>query len=117
VLGGIPPGKRGQRKPSEPLDWLTLWAVGRYDLRLSEADFWKLTFKKLDALLKRRQFDIDTGDRQAALICAVLANIHRDPKKSRAYTVQDFLPQKPKSPEELLEKVKTLHGIYEVKNG
>ena len=51
-------------------------------------------------------------DARAALICAVLANINRNPKKrSKAFTVEDFMPKyekerQIKSAEEMLETVK-----------
>lgn len=32
-------------------------------------------------------------DQRAAMICAVIANCHRDPKK-RAYKIEDFMPQR-----------------------
>jgi hypothetical protein len=50
------------------------------------------------------------------LICAVLANIHRDPKKSKTYQPQDFLPGRKKTPDEMLnEAMKISH--FEVKDG
>lgn len=35
--------------------WLRLWSVARYDLRLSDRQFYALTPRQLDALLKRRE--------------------------------------------------------------
>ena len=56
-------------------------------------------------------------DARAALICAMLANINRDPKKrSKAFTVEDFMPKyekerEIKSAEEMLETVKLWNKI------
>lgn len=35
--------------------WEHLWSVACYDLALSDAQFWRLTPRKLDALLKRKK--------------------------------------------------------------
>jgi len=51
------------------------------------------------------------------LICAVLANINRNPKKkSKAFTVEDFMPKyakerKVQSAEEMLEIVKLWNKV------
>lgn len=47
------------------------------------------------ALLARRGADLERTNYHAALICAVLANINRDPKRRPVpYQVADFMPQK-----------------------
>ena len=35
---------------------MSLWSIGRYDLRLSESEFWALTPRQFDALLKRVEY-------------------------------------------------------------
>ena len=56
-------------------------------------------------------------DARSALICAMLANINRDPKKrSKAFTVEDFMPKyekerEVKSAEEMLETVKLWNQV------
>lgn len=46
------------------------------------------------ALLERRNADVERQDYHAALICAVLANINRDPKRTlQPYSPSDFMPQ------------------------
>lgn len=54
-------------------------------------------------------------DYRAALICAVLANIHRNPKRRhKAFVPQDFMPDKGKrkeqTPDEMLEVAKAISG-------
>jgi hypothetical protein len=91
---------------------LTIWAIGRHDLNLCEDDFWNLTLKEFDALLKRRAFVIERQDFHTGLICAVLANIHRDPK-TKAFTPQDFMPgkeTKKQTPEDMLAVFKALNA-------
>lgn len=48
------------------------------------------------------------SDARFALVCAVLANCHRDPKRRpRPYEVEDFLPrERPKTAEELDRKIR-----------
>jgi len=56
-------------------------------------------------------------DSRAALICTVLANINRNPKKKRKpFTVEDFMPKhekekQVKSAEEMLETVKLWNKV------
>ena len=86
--------------------------MGVYTLHLSDSEFWHLTLAQFDALLRRYIEEQKKLDGRAALICTVLANINRNPKKrSKAFTVEDFMPKyekerKVKSAEEMLETVK-----------
>jgi len=56
-------------------------------------------------------------DSRTALICTVLANINRNPKKkSKAFTVEDFMPKYEKvketqTAEEMLETVKLWNTV------
>jgi hypothetical protein len=79
-------------------------------LGLSDEEFWNLTPIQLNALLHRFLEAQKRLDGRTALICAVLANIYRDPKKHEPFTIEDFMPgeKKPKkqTPEEMLEKIK-----------
>lgn len=52
---GEKPSGGGQGELSEQELWEHLWAVARYDLRISEAEFWKLTPRALEALLARNK--------------------------------------------------------------
>lgn len=59
-------------------------------------------------------------DYRAALICAVLANIHRNPKRRhKPFVPQDFMPGKGKAksqkqtPDEMLEVAKAISGGME----
>lgn len=50
---------------------------------------------ELLALLRRRQAIQRNQLLGAAMVCAMLANVHRDPARSRAYSPEDFLPPDP----------------------
>jgi hypothetical protein len=102
---------------------------GRYDLRLSEQEFWVLTPGQFDLLAKRHieqrkseiyleQTKIKRSDQQAALICCVLANINRDKKKKPTpYKVDDFMPveigkKKKQTAQEQFQIVKMLNAAF-----
>ena len=86
--------------------------MARYDLQLSDKEFWALTLKKFNYLIKRYSLHLERQDSHAALICAVLANIHRD-HKTKAFTPKDFMPgkatkQETQTPEDMLELFKAM---------
>ncbi len=69
--------------------------MGRYDFGLSEDEFWGLTLKEFNALADRYGINQEWLNYRTALICSVLANTVRDPKRKRTpYTPQDFMPGK-----------------------
>ena len=94
--------------------------MGRYDLLLSEEEFWGLTYKEFNALSERCKTSHDWLNYRAALICSVLANTVRDPKKkSKPYTPQDFMPEekrtrpsKKQSAKQMLRTVKILNAAH-----
>jgi len=59
---------------------------------------------------------IERQDYRAGLVCAVLANINRDPKRSKVFTPQDFMPghrhkeSKAQSPEEMFGIINLIYG-------
>lgn len=68
-------------------------AVGRYDLRLTEAEFWRLTLSEYSALLDRWIAEQEREDFRSAQIVCLLANVNRNPKKKPdGWDVSDFMP-------------------------
>jgi len=51
-------------------------------------------------------------DARFALVCAVFANCHRDPKRRRKpYSVEDFMPRKaPQTRDELVARLRAFSG-------
>jgi hypothetical protein len=68
-----------------------LWSIGRYDLRLNDEEFWGLTLREFNLLMKRHKEQRSAEMFNSALICATIANVNRS--KGRAYTPQDFMPK------------------------
>lgn len=90
--------------------------MGVYTLHLSSNEFWHLTLAQFDALLQRYLDEQKKLDSRTALICAVLANTRISKKKSKAFTVEDFMPKykkvkETKSAEEMLETVKLWNTV------
>ena len=90
---------------------------------LTEQGFWRLTLREFDALMQRHNDVQERTDARVALLCTVVVNMLRDPKKP-AVKLSAFMPQKqrpPQTPEEmvLIAKLLTLAhgGTIEVKDG
>jgi len=56
---------------------------------------------------------IERQDYHAGLICAVLANIHRDPKRSNAFKPEDFMPGKTESKQQTAEQMMQIIKLYQ----
>lgn len=88
-------------------EWLDLWAFGRYDLRLSEDEFWDLTFDQFNALVERYIQEQENQDLRMAMICSLLANIYRNTKKrQRPYEPKEFMPQRRPKKQKTVEQMK-----------
>lgn len=90
--------------------------MGRYDLNLTEGDFWGLTLKELNALIERNRINQDWLDYRAALVCTVLANAWRG-KNVKPFTTDDFMPKsKAKSRQQtssqMLSTVRLLNAAF-----
>ena len=72
-----------------------MWAVGRYDLRLSEDEFWHLTPRQFMALKERHEADQEWKNFRAGVIASTIANALRS-KGSKTYKPEDFMPKKRK---------------------
>ena len=92
-----------------------MWAFGRYDLNLSEVEFWNLTLKELNALIERCNSNDDRQNYRTALLCSVIANTVRNrKKKARPFTPEDFLPNKrhgAQTVEQMLAQAKANNAI------
>ncbi|MCJ7669566.1 MAG: hypothetical protein MUO61_03495 [Dehalococcoidia bacterium] len=79
------------------------WALLKYHFHISDSDYWKLTPAQLNVLIDRYNQEEEIKNRRTALMCAVYANCHRDPKK-KAFTVEDFMPTRKKETQEPKEQ-------------
>lgn len=64
--------------------------VGELEAGLTEAEFRE--WHAFDAILP---FGDEADFYRTGVLASVLANIHRDPKKSEAFTPEDFMPKPP----------------------
>ena len=57
------------------MTWETLWAVGRYDLRLTSEEFWGLVPRQFMALLKRARSERQRREYGPALIVTAIQSL------------------------------------------
>jgi hypothetical protein len=95
-----------------------LWSIGRFDLGLSEKEFWRLTLRKFDVLVKRFSVELERQDTRFAMICAAIYEQNRDKKKRpRPYGVDDFLKRgKKRSWESQLDHIRAINTRLRGKN-
>lgn len=91
-----PPGAAADanaRPPDgKPLEWRETWALGRFDLGLSEAEFWHLSPGLFDALWHRVELAHERTLEGHAMTCAAVTNVHIDPEKSAPVSPDFFMP-------------------------
>ena len=93
-----------------------MWSIGRYDLRLTDEDFWGLTLREFNLLMKRHKEQRSAEMFNSALICATIANVNRS--KGRAYTPQDFMPkEKEKKIKMKIEDMLSVLKVVTASNG
>jgi len=71
--------------------------------------------REFSALSDRWKDAKDWLDYRAALVCSVMANMWRDPKKTKFISPDEFMPKKPnikQSAEQMLANVKLLNSAY-----
>lgn len=71
--------------------WMQLWSVARYDLRLTDDEFYAMTPRQLDALLKRNKQAVEHEQLLAGIIASTTANHSLNPPKTPC-TPADFMP-------------------------
>lgn len=92
-----------------PTDWTVLEAFGRYDLGLTEEEFWHLMPRQFVALKERHEEAMEWEDYRAGVVAATIVNMLKA-KSSKTYKPQDFMPtrrrKEKQTPEEMLAVVK-----------
>lgn len=79
-----------------------MWAVGRYDLGLSECEFWRLTWAQFIALRERRDEAIKREDERCGILSMVVRRVAGD-KKAKVW---DLFPRW--KPEQAVDRGQTL---------
>lgn len=91
-----PPGgaQAAQERPADakPLEWRETWALGRFDLGLSEDEFWHLSPGLFDALWHRFELAHERALEGHAMTCAAVTNVHIDPEKGTPVQPDFFMP-------------------------
>lgn len=96
--------------------------MARFDLRLTDAEYQRMTPRRLAALIKRKELETTRQDWRAAMIASIIANVNRDPRMRREpFTPDDFMPKfepiRRQTTEEIADTLKTVVDICGVKRG
>jgi hypothetical protein len=88
---------------------MSLWAQARYDLGLTEEEFWRMTPRQLSALLKRHKRE---HERQEFLFAQVVSNTVNFSmcRPKQPVTPKQFMPsqwRKKESQPQILERLRT----------
>jgi len=83
-----------------------------------DREFWKLTWRKFDALLRRREHDLYLADLRVAIAGSTIAN-HLRAEGSEPLTPADLMPMHKdkfartrQTPEEQLAIIKVMHQAF-----
>ena len=97
------------------MTWQKLWAIGRFDLHLTEADLWQLTFREFSALVSRSQEveqarEYNANYRVATILATIVNAANALGGSKTRVKADDFLaersePIKP-DPDQLLEELR-----------
>lgn len=68
-----------------------MWSIARYDLGLSDVEFYSLTPRQFDALVKRRERDVVTTEFLFAQLTAAVVNFSTCRPKETVHP-RDFMP-------------------------
>lgn len=63
-------------------------------MRLSDEEFWSLTLKEFNLLVKRHKNKLSAELYNSALICSIIANVNRG--KGKPFQPSDFMPKENK---------------------
>lgn len=111
-----------ERKPSgsgqsAELTWPGLWAIGRYDLRLTDDEFWSYTLREVFLLIDRWEADRKHRELLAGIVASTTANCNRDPNKGKPFTPEDFMPSGHRKKEQTIEEQAELLRAFTIING
>lgn len=87
-----------------------MWAIGRFDLGLSEDEIWRTSIAEFNALRERQLKHERRQDYRTLLICCTLINTILRPREP--LRPEDFLPAKPQTPQEQLAVIKMANAAF-----
>ena len=69
-----------------------MWAYGKFDLGLSDEEFWGMTPKEFRVLGDRADYQTALLDYRAGVVASVIANTQGKKSTGDPFTVEDFFP-------------------------
>lgn len=92
-----------------------LWAFSRFDLHLSDQEFWRTTVGHIMALRERWLAYEDRANLRAGLVAATILNVHRrpgaPPVKADAFFTRQ-LPPPAQTPRQILRTIELLNAAF-----
>lgn len=88
LVSSCPPAQRRDTAESDDAgrtDWHALWAIGCFDLRLSDEQFWSLTPAMFYALCQRLDAQREHAEYCAGIVAAAVTNSNIDPDKTEPF--------------------------------
>lgn len=76
----------------KPTDWYQLWAIGRFDLGLSDEEFWKLHPLQFHHLSERFDAQVDREFYGHCITAAMIRNCHVDLEKTAPLDPMALMP-------------------------
>ena len=75
-----------------------MWSFARYDLHLCESEFWQLTYREYDYLVRRHRRAEERQQMLTGILASITANFSMCPPK-QPLKPSDFLPTKRHKPD------------------
>jgi len=95
-----------------------MWSVARFQLGLSDEEFFDITPLQFEYLTKRYEQERDTLDFRAGIVASTVANCNRG-KGQKAFKPKDFMPdyggadsKATKGPNQMKMMAMTLNALY-----
>jgi hypothetical protein len=95
-----------------------LWASARYDLNLSDAEFFGMTLQQVMAMMDRFDRSSKAAYLRAGIVASIVANVHRG-KSQRPFSPWDFVPggsQQEPHQQTIEEQIEIFKSITQVVN-
>lgn len=95
---------------------MKLWAFGKVSLKLSELEFWSLTWAEFQGLSEALADEDEKQNRRFGRVMALLANINRG-KGQPAKSEEDFIPKRQKnematSKEDIKDQINSVFDMF-----
>ena len=103
------------KSPTKDQQWERLWSLARYDLGLSTEEFYDLTSGQLDALMRRREREIEESEFMSAQIAACVVNFSMS-RPEKAVSTVEFMPSHFRRKQERAKRVDRKRVVTDIRS-